>query len=96
MATAIAGMFPNPIERRAYQRAASTLRLPYWEWAVAGPPNETHFPDVFWHPAVQQYGPRGVQSIRNPLYSYVFNPVEEEAFIWSPVSSKVFLTETSN
>lgn len=81
----IAGMFPNSTERQLYQQAASTFRLPYWDWALPAPPNETHFPQVFWGPTLKQYGPRGFQTIRNPLYSYRFNPVDEEAFIWSPV-----------
>jgi tyrosinase len=80
-------MFTNETERLLYQEAASNIRLPYWDWALAAPPGQTHLPDVFWHPTIVQYGPRGVQNIRNPLYSYRFHPVEEEAFIWSPVGS---------
>lgn len=33
-----------------------------------------------------QYGPNGAQHIRNPLFSYMFHPLDEDAFIWNPVS----------
>ena len=78
-------MFFDRTERELYQRAASDIRLPYWDWAVPPPYGQTHFPDVFSFPTLKQYGPRGYQVIRNPLYSYPFNPVEEDAFIWSPL-----------
>lgn len=82
----IASMFPNTTERQLYQQAASDFRLPYWDWAMGPPPGETHFPDVFWSPTIVQRGPNGIQTIRNPLYAYSFHPLDEEAFIWSPVS----------
>lgn len=85
LATFIATMFEDPIERRLYEQAASTIRLPYWDWSLAPPPGQTHLPDVFWHPTIVQYGPRGVQTIRNPLYSYKFHPIEADAMIWEPV-----------
>jgi tyrosinase len=85
LASFIATMFTDPIERRFYEEAAATIRLPYWDWALAAPPGQTHLPDVFWHPVIVQYGPRGTQTIRNPLYSYKFHPLEEEALIWQPV-----------
>lgn len=85
MASFISGMFVNETERALYQQAAFDLRMPYWDWGVPPPPGESHFPDVFSFPTLKQYGPRGFQSIRNPLYSYPFNPIEEEAFIWQPL-----------
>lgn len=85
MVNVIAGMFPNATERRSYQRAASDFRIPYWDWAVSAPEGEDHFPDVFWEPTMPQKGPKGVQTIRNPLYAYPFHPKNEDAFIWSPV-----------
>ncbi|KAK7217434.1 hypothetical protein V2G26_005437 [Clonostachys chloroleuca] len=87
LANFIASMFTNTTEREIYQRAASDIRFPYWDWSLPAPPGQTHLPDVFWHPTITQYGPMGLQTIRNPLYSYVFNPVEEGAFIWSPLNS---------
>lgn len=49
------------------------------------PEGQTHFPEPFWSPFIAQYGPNGVQNIRNPLYSYVFHPLDEPAIIWMPV-----------
>ncbi|KAI9897875.1 hypothetical protein N3K66_007731 [Trichothecium roseum] len=84
MANFIAGMFPNNTERALYQRAAADIRFPYWDWTLPAPPGESHLPDVFWKPTIMQYGPRGVQNIRNPLYAYPFHPLEEDALIWHP------------
>lgn len=86
MAGFIASMFTDPAERQLYQQAASDIRMPFWDWSIPPPPGETHFPDMFWNPTIVQYGPRGAQFIRNPLYSYRFDPLEEDAFIWNPVS----------
>ncbi|KAF4946620.1 hypothetical protein FSARC_14156 [Fusarium sarcochroum] len=85
MANVIASMFPNGTQRQAYQDAARDFRMPYWDWAMAAPEGETHFPDVFWNATISQNGPRGVQDIRNPLYSYKFHPRNETALIWSPL-----------
>lgn len=85
MANFIAGMFPNSTERVLYQRAAADIRFPYWDWTLPAPPGESHLPDAFWKPTIMQYGPRGVQNIRNPLYAYPFHPLEEDALIWHPV-----------
>ncbi|KAH7002086.1 hypothetical protein EDB80DRAFT_808962, partial [Ilyonectria destructans] len=83
----IANMFPNGTERQAYQQAATDFRIPYWDWAMGAPDGEDHFPSVFWHPIIAQQGPRGVQTIRNPLYAYPFHPKDEDAFIWAPLKS---------
>jgi tyrosinase len=91
LANLIAGMYQNSAERALYQRAASDLRIPYWDWAKDAPPGQTQFPDVFWDAVITQTGPRGPQLIRNPLYSYQFRPVNEDAFIWAPVSPSVLL-----
>ncbi|OAA58708.1 tyrosinase precursor [Cordyceps fumosorosea ARSEF 2679] len=85
LANAIAGLFTNATERNLYQQAASRFRIPYWDWSLPAPPGETHFPDCFWSPVILQYGPNGLQHIRNPLFSYMFHPVEEDAFIWNPL-----------
>jgi tyrosinase len=86
LADAIARMFSNATERLLYQQAASEFRIPYWDWASPAPAGRSHFPEVFWNSTMTQYGPNGVQIIRNPLYSYSFHPLDEDAFIWPPVS----------
>lgn len=50
------------------------------------PAGETHLPEPLWSPVIAQYGPNGLQNIRNPLYSYVFHPLNEDDLIWAPVS----------
>ena len=50
------------------------------------PAGETHLPEPLWSPVIAQYGPNGMQNIRNPLYSYVFHPLNEDDLIWAPVS----------
>ena len=78
-------MFTNATERSLYKQAASDFRIPYWDWASPAPEGQSHFPDVFWNSTMIQYGPNGVQVIRNPLYSYSFHPLDGDALIWPPV-----------
>ncbi|UNI25054.1 Tyrosinase [Purpureocillium takamizusanense] len=85
MANAIAALFTNATERRLYQIAASDFRAPYWDWSQSPPPGETHLPDVFWSPIIAQSGPNGIQNIKNPLFSYHFHPLDEDALIWNPL-----------
>ncbi|KAJ4153472.1 hypothetical protein LMH87_009957 [Akanthomyces muscarius] len=68
-----------------YEQAASRFRIPYWDWSLLAPAGETHLPDCFWSPVIMQYGPNGAQHIRNPLFSYAFHPLDEDAFIWNPL-----------
>lgn len=87
LAGAIADMFSNATERSLYRQAASDFRIPYWDWASPAPEGQSHFPDVFWNATMIQYGPNGVQVIRNPLYSYSFHPLDGDALIWPPLRS---------
>ncbi|KAL6872035.1 hypothetical protein J3F83DRAFT_631895 [Trichoderma novae-zelandiae] len=87
LAGAIADMFTNATERSLYKQAASDFRIPYWDWASPAPEGQSHFPDVFWNSTMIQYGPNGVQVIRNPLYSYSFHPLDGDALIWPPLRS---------
>lgn len=72
-------------EREEYQKAATDFRIPYWDWSLYAPAGESHFPGVFWEPKISQYGPNGVQTINNPLYSYKFHPLDSQALSISPV-----------
>ncbi|KAL7934581.1 hypothetical protein V8C35DRAFT_326972 [Trichoderma chlorosporum] len=87
LADAISRMFTNVTERSLYMQAASVFRIPYWDWASPAPNGQSHFPDVFWNSTMTQYGPNGVQIIRNPLYSYSFHPLDADALIWPPLRS---------
>lgn len=71
-AVQIANQFPQS-ERAAWRQAASTLRLPYWDWAsgqVPAVPNSLTSQRI----RVTRPGGRTLQ-IRNPLYSYRFHPL---------------------
>ncbi|KOS19626.1 Tyrosinase [Escovopsis weberi] len=85
LANTISRMFANSTERMLYQQAASEFRIPYWDWASPAPPGESFFPAMLMEPVISQYGPNGLQTIRNPLFSYSFHPLDEEAFIWDPL-----------
>ncbi|KAF4446357.1 hypothetical protein F53441_9980 [Fusarium austroafricanum] len=85
MANVIAGMFPNGTGRQSYIDAARDFRMPYWDWALPASKGEAHFPTVFWNETILQNGPRGIQEIHNPLYSYIFHPKNATALIWNPL-----------
>lgn len=88
LVNAIAALFPDVKEKAQYQRAASIFRIPYWDWSITAPAGETHLPESFWSPVISQYGPNGMQNIRNPLYSYTFHPLIEDDLIWAPVCTQ--------
>lgn len=63
-------------ELTKHQAAASTFRIPYWDWA-----SNPSMPDVVNQPKVSIVSPTGPQTIDNPLYQYKFhtfplNPVD--------------------
>ncbi|KAM0276315.1 hypothetical protein ACHAQH_006858 [Verticillium albo-atrum] len=78
----IASWFRDPVERAAYETAASDFRIPYWDWAVTPAFGESAFLPEFQRPAVSVYGPNGEQLIANPLFSYQFRPLDPEVFDW--------------
>lgn len=84
LANSIAAQFKED-ERDEYQKAAADFRIPYWDWSMYAPAGQSHFPDVFWSPRISQYGPKGIQTISNPLYSYRFHPLDSRALSISPV-----------
>ncbi|TQS33116.1 hypothetical protein Golomagni_06551, partial [Golovinomyces magnicellulatus] len=86
LVNAIAALFPNAAEKTKYQQAASVFRIPYWDWSIMAPAGGTHLPESFWSPVISQYGPNGMQNIRNPLYSYTFHPLNEDDLIWAPLT----------
>lgn len=56
---------------------------------MKAPDGQTQFPDVFWSPVVDQYGPNGNQVIKNPLYSYSFRESGGFGDKWYPVRTSV-------
>ena len=64
----IAGTYPSATIAQ-YQAAATTLRIPYWDWA-----RNATMPDVTNQPKITINTPTGSQLIDNPLYTYTFHP----------------------
>ncbi|KAF2106373.1 hypothetical protein BDV96DRAFT_333833 [Lophiotrema nucula] len=63
--------FPSS-QRARWTAARQTLRLPYWDWAVAPPSGESNMPTLLRDPTVSVTKPSGKVTINNPLYSYSF------------------------
>ena len=64
----IAATYPAA-QRSTYQMAATSFRVPYWDWAI----NAT-MPDPVNDPMITINTPQGTLSIINPLYNYTFHP----------------------
>ena len=64
----IAATYPSATVAQ-YQAAATTLRIPYWDWA-----RNATMPDVTNQPKITINTPSGAQLIDNPLYTYTFHP----------------------
>ncbi|KAK4105553.1 Di-copper centre-containing protein [Parathielavia hyrcaniae] len=80
----IASFWPES-ERRRYEAAARRFRIPYWDWATSPPSDESVLPmSIGGSPFVDVDGPRGVQRIANPLFSYKFRPLDTKAFRSGP------------
>lgn len=72
----IAAQFTGP-SQATYQQAASTFRIPYWDWA-AQPASGDYFPNVVGTPKINVVTPKSngqMVQIDNPLYTYVFKPL---------------------
>ncbi|KAI1959289.1 hypothetical protein LOZ58_004560 [Ophidiomyces ophidiicola] len=73
-AQTIATRYPENV-RRTYVDAAVNLRIPYWDWA-----NNPELPQSMITPQIEINTPQGRRSVRNPQYSFVFNPTVEKGF----------------
>jgi tyrosinase len=84
----IASWYPaGPIKDR-HVAAAASFRMPYWDWAAVPPFGESVLPtSVGGSPSVKVKGPNGNQTIANPLYSFVFKPLDNRTLPDPPVSS---------
>lgn len=80
VAQQIASTYPDST-RAAMQAAASTLRMPYWDWA-ADPGSGPVLPDTVSQPQITINGTQGQEAIKNPLYSYAFSSTS--ALVYSP------------
>ncbi|OTA64590.1 Di-copper centre-containing protein [Hypoxylon sp. EC38] len=76
----IASLYPPDLQDR-FQKAALTFRIPYWDWAATPPDGVSVLPlAVGGSSSINVSGPNGVQSISNPLFSYVFRPFNASTF----------------
>lgn len=82
----IASWYTDDAERERYQAAAQKFRIPYMDWAVQPPVGESILPlSVGGSAFVNVSGPNGMQQIANPLYTYLFKPLNATMFIEAPV-----------
>ncbi|KAI1416072.1 Di-copper centre-containing protein [Hypoxylon sp. FL1857] len=76
----IASLYPPNLQDR-FQKAAATFRIPYWDWAAVPPDGASVLPLIVGGSStVNVSGPNGIQSISNPLFSYVFRPFNASTF----------------
>ncbi|KAI9835969.1 MAG: hypothetical protein M1837_003559 [Sclerophora amabilis] len=74
----IAGEFRGA-DRNRYAAAAANFRMPYWDWAAAPSDGRGVLPDsVGGSQTVQVRTPTGTTTIRNPLFSYTFRPLNTQ------------------
>ncbi|KAF2083347.1 Di-copper centre-containing protein [Saccharata proteae CBS 121410] len=71
--------FPEGDQRDKYVSACRSWRAPHWDWARLPPDGETNVPPFLTTPEIQVTTPNGTQMIHNPLYSYVFHPLDGKA-----------------
>jgi len=84
----IASRWQDAATRRRYQNAAEDFRIPYLDWGTDPPLGASYLPDSIGGAAtIYADGPNGVQLIANPLYTYLFKPLNSTAFLTAPVSS---------
>ncbi|PGH18171.1 hypothetical protein AJ80_04558 [Polytolypa hystricis UAMH7299] len=70
----IAATYPEN-RKKGYVDAAKTLRIPYWDWA-----SNAELPKSVVTREINVNTPTGTKTIRNPLYSYTFNPTVAGGF----------------
>lgn len=84
-AVSIANAWPtsgNSITRAQMQTAASTLRLPYWDWAAIPANGGPDLPPSMTSAQVTINGPNGQQTINNPLFRHDFT--DSSGLVYSP------------
>lgn len=80
--------WPDSPERDNYTQAATTFRLPFWDWAVLAADGETTVPDFFITPTIDVTLPNGTETVDNPLYSYKYHPLDGQALYDSVIEPK--------
>ncbi|KAF2482306.1 hypothetical protein BDY17DRAFT_252127 [Neohortaea acidophila] len=70
-ALAVANQFSGDARSR-YLQAATSLRMPFWDWALLPGAGQNPFPQMFTDETVTVTTPSGQATIHNPLHSYSF------------------------
>ncbi|KAF2834822.1 Di-copper centre-containing protein, partial [Patellaria atrata CBS 101060] len=76
--------FPAGETRDRYAAAAATFRMPFWDWARDPAPGQSMYPMSMRTPTIRITAPDGPREIHNPLYSYVFHPLNPDDLVYSP------------
>ncbi|KAF2001443.1 Di-copper centre-containing protein, partial [Amniculicola lignicola CBS 123094] len=76
--------FPAGAYKDRLIAALSTFRIPYWDWAAIPPSGQGNLPWSVQRPTIEVTLPNGTTTIRNPLYSYVFQNVNHADIVDSP------------
>ena len=63
------------VGRSEYESAASTFRVPFWDWAAGDLPDS-----ISGSPWIQLSMPNGTYPVLNPLYQYAFHPLNTQDF----------------
>lgn len=71
--------------RAQMQGAASTMKWPYWDWAAPPPNGGNNFPAMVSAPTISISGPKGQETIQNPLFRYTFN--DPSNLVYTPFKS---------
>ena len=88
----IVDSFEGTPQHDSYVNAASTFRMPYWDWAAAPSEGQSVLPTSLTVPEVQITLPNGTATIPNPLYAYRFHPRPDDFLAYvspSPFSSSL-------
>ena len=73
--------------RSKYTAAARAFRIPYWDWAIAVSQGQPVLPAALSSKTVSVVTTQGAKTtIRNPLYSYKFHPLDPAQLPNPPVS----------
>ncbi|KAI9767433.1 MAG: hypothetical protein M1840_005662 [Geoglossum simile] len=84
----IASEYQDPNLRSKYTAAANKFRIPYWDWAIAVPQGQPVLPAAISAKTVSVVTTQGATTtIRNPLYSYKFHPLDSTQLPNRPFSS---------
>lgn len=81
-----ANQFPAATRQR-YVNAATNLRFPYFDWAAVPPNNGPALPTLITDSSVTFQGPNGQQTVRNPLYGYVFRNGEQSGLLYATLNT---------